>query len=170
MDQTRPIITRPGSAGFTLTEFVVATAVMVALATTVVTTMVRRLPQLKLDRAAAHVTTDLRLARMQAASMNTDVTVTFNSSASRYSIWIDRDRDGEKSDGEIEMKKLDIDPAQDLWAYPNSGTFHPNGTFTSDSSYSYIRIANPAVGEKLIYVFPSGQIDPYQGDPHETSL
>jgi type IV fimbrial biogenesis protein FimT len=148
-------------AGFSLTELTVSVSIIAIITASLLISQVRRMPTLRLNRAVNQVSTDLRLARMQAASANTDVEVTFNNAQESYSIWVDRNRNGTKDTGEIDTKSLRDLPDQNLWAHPTTGTFHPNGTFTSSASYSYIGISAPEAGYKYVYVLPSGQIDPH---------
>jgi prepilin-type N-terminal cleavage/methylation domain-containing protein len=148
-------------AGFTLTELVVAVAIIGVITASLIISQVRRMPALRLNRAVNQVSTDLRLARMQAASHNVDVEVSFNNAQESYSIWVDKNRNDAKDTGEVEIKSLRDLPDQNLWAHPTTGTFHPNGTFTSSASYSYIGVSSPEAGYRYVYVLPSGHIDPH---------
>ena len=155
-------------AGFTLTELVVSVSIIAVLTASLIVSQVRRMPVLRLNKAVNMVSTDLRLARMQAASINTDVEVTFNNAQESYSIWVDRNHNQAKDVGEVERTLFsDMDLSdQNLFAHPATGVFHPDGTFTSNPSnpdsgqvFSYIGVSAPKAGYKYVYVLPSGHID-----------
>lgn len=149
-------------SGFTLTELMIAVAIIAVMTLGVSASIIRRMPDIKLTRAVNQVSTDLRLARMRAASLNAPVEVSFDNAASTYTVWADANRNGTEDAGEVEKFELDVDPDQLLSASPQTGTFQPDGTFESANAYAYISIASPDAGYKFIYILPSGQVDPHK--------
>ena len=61
------------------------------------------------------------------------------------------------------MKRLDLDRAHDVWAYPAVGTFHPDGTYSTEAANGYVSVASDEVGYRFMYIFPSGQVEPNDG-------
>jgi prepilin-type N-terminal cleavage/methylation domain-containing protein len=147
--------------GFTLVELMVAVAIIAVITLSAAASIIRRMPDIRLTRAVDQVSTDLRLARMRAASLNAPVQISFNNDADTYTVWADKNRNQSKDAGEVETFSLDVAPNQNMWAYPTTGTFQPDGTFETASSYAYIAVASPDAGYKYVYVFPSGQVDPH---------
>jgi prepilin-type N-terminal cleavage/methylation domain-containing protein len=154
----RRIVSLPAS-GFSLPELIVSVGVMGLVSAGIVTTVFNRMPTYRLEQAAGQLLTDLRRARMLAASRNLDARITFNGERKQYSIWTDLNGDGDQDSGEVEMKSLEGNQQLGMWTYPDSGTFHPNGTFSSGWSYGYIRVYMPKAGYRYIHVLPSGHVN-----------
>jgi prepilin-type N-terminal cleavage/methylation domain-containing protein len=150
-------------AGFTLTEIVVTLGIMAVVSSVAAFNIINRMPQYRLEQAQYQILGDLRNARMEAVSRSANCQFTFNNSARTYSIWVDRNGNGQTDTGELSVKSLAKLPGIALYAWPMSGTFKPNGTFNCNSSYGYVSVSSPH-GYRYVYVFPSGQIDPYGWD------
>jgi prepilin-type N-terminal cleavage/methylation domain-containing protein len=148
------------TAGFTLTEIVVTLGVMAVVSSIAAFNMLSRMPQYRLEQAQYQILGDLRNARMEAVSRSANCQVTFNNAARTYSIWVDRNGNGQTDSGELSVKSLARFPNINLYTWPLSGTFKANGTYTCSSSYGYISVSS-SYGYRYVYVFPSGQIDPY---------
>ena len=147
---------------FTLLEMVIVVALISVITAIAVSNIVGRMPTYRLEQASWRITSDLRAARMNAVSKSTDVVVTFDTSAKSYTIWTDADKDGAVDSGEQVTKSLSDIAGITLYTYPSTGTFKPQGTFSSTYYYWYISV-NTSAGYRYVYVFPSGQVDPYGG-------
>jgi len=71
-------------SGFSMTEIMVALAIIGILVKIVLPNFLSWLPVLKLSGAARQIATDLQLARVQAISKNASQVVTFDTSAGSY--------------------------------------------------------------------------------------
>lgn len=149
------------SQGFTLVELVVVAAIIGVVSLVAVTNIARKSPEYRLKNASWQITSDLRLARMEAISQNTEVEIDFNNSQESYSIWVDSDRDGVVDSGEQRVRNLsELSDRVDVWAYPETARFTPQGYMKTTYSYWHIRLYMPNVGYKYVYVFENGHIDP----------
>ena len=161
MKQTDQPGSRRPRKGFTILEVMVSVGIVGVLALVATPGILKRLPHHRLNRASWQVYSDLQRARMQAVSDNTTVRVTFDNAADEYTIWVDADRDGNVDHGEESTRALRDLRNADLYAYPETGIFRPNGTVEGDYYYWYIRVHVAPAGYKYVYVFPNGHIDPY---------
>jgi prepilin-type N-terminal cleavage/methylation domain-containing protein len=148
-------------SGFSLTELLIVVAVATLLSSIGVASIVGRLPNYRLEQASWQLIGDLRSARMEAVAKSTRATITMNTSQRSYSVWVDANRNGSVDTGERTERSLADIPGVQMYCYPNSGTFLPQGTFESSYLYWYIAVWNSAAGYRYVYIFPSGQIDPY---------
>ena len=153
--------TQSHKAGFTLVEILVVVAIIAVVGSFVLVNFVTGAPMRKLDKAQYQITADMRNARMEAITKMTRVQFTFNTSAKTYAIWTDNNRNGTADTGETKTKTLSDVGGVSFSTYPSSGTFLPNGQFSSSYYYHYVYIANSA-GYRYIYTFPSGAVDPYK--------
>jgi type II secretory pathway pseudopilin PulG len=147
--------------GFTIYEVLIAGSIASIISAIAVANIARRLPSYRLERASWQLTGDLRAARMEAVTKSTRARITVDPSARTYTIWVDSDRDGVVDSGEQRRRSLANIPGIQVYCYPTTGTFLPQGTFESSYLYCYIAVWNNTAGYKYVYIFPSGQIDPY---------
>ena len=148
------------NAGFTLTELMMTVGIMAVVGGIGVTNIRGRMPSHRLEQAQWRVVSDLRAARMEAVLKGALCTVTFDSSLKQYNIWIDANRNGSTDSGELTTKSLANIAGLTMFNYPDTGTFTANGTYKCSWTYQYIGVTTSA-GTKYIYVFPSGQVDPW---------
>ena len=150
-----------GKAGFSLVELMTVvsiTAVMGTISLTSVESFNRVLHKAPIEQVMA----DLRLARAMAASEKRDVQITFKNNEHEYSIWVDRNDNGNVDSGETELTILGSKGIT-LFASPNTGTFRPDGTFVTGSSHLYVGVNTPS-GYTSLYISPSGHADMLDGD------
>ena len=150
-----------GKAGFSLVELMVVVsiaAVAGAFSMSGMESFTRALHKAPIDQVLG----DLRLARAMAASEKRDVQITFNDYAHQYSIWVDRNGNGNVDSGEAELTILDSGDTS-LFSCPNTGTFRPDGTFVAGNSLLYVGVITPS-GYTSLYISPSGQTDMLDGD------
>ena len=153
--------TREHSAGFTLVELMVAVAIMGVFLSVAVTNLARKTPNQHRENAQWQIAGDLRLARQQALSQNTEVQVTFNNAENSYRIWVDSDRDGLKDPQETITRTLSQHKGANVWASPATATFTPQGNMKTAQAYLYISLfVRDSSGYKYLYVFENGHIDP----------
>lgn len=145
-------------SGFTLTELLVAVAVMVVITSIAVGNYTNQLPEHRLEQAQWRLLSDLRAARLESVIKGAPTVVTFNSGARTYTIWTDANRNSSTDSGELVTKSLADLPGVSMFNYPNTGTFTANGTYNSAFFYTYVGVWSSA-GAKYVYLFPSGQVD-----------
>ncbi len=92
-----------GESGLTLLELVVTLAVMGLIAAIAVPSMGKVIPHVKLNSAASQLTNDLNIARYRGISGNFKTRVVFNTGASTYTRWIDKNRNGAFDAGEEDI-------------------------------------------------------------------
>lgn len=148
------------NSAFTLLEMMIVVALISVITAIGVANIVGRMPTYRVEQASWRITSDLRAARMEAVSKSANVVVTFDSAAQNYTIWTDANNDGAVDTGEQVTHILSDIPGLTLYTYPSTGTFKPEGTFSSTYYYWYISVYSSA-GYRYVYVFPSGQVDPY---------
>lgn len=149
------------SAGYSLVELMVVVSIIGITLGVAMTNLARKSPNQHRENAQWQIASDLRLARQQALSQNTDVQITFDNAADTYSIWTDADRDGIQDAGEIINRSVSEHKGANLWVYPVSATFTPQGNMKTRHSFWYISVFVPdSNGYKYVYVFENGHIDP----------
>ena len=142
-----------GKAGFSLVELMVVVGIVVVTGTismSGVESFKRAMDKSPMEQVLA----DLRLARAMAASEKRDVQITFNNDAHQYSMWVDRNGNGNVDSGEIELTILD-NSGVTLLTSPHTGTFRPDGTFVTDSFMLFVSVLTPS-GYTRLHVSPSG--------------
>jgi prepilin-type N-terminal cleavage/methylation domain-containing protein len=77
---------KQGMAGFSFIETMTAMVILGILAVLAMPHFTRFLPAIRLNSAARQIATDLQLARMRAISQHANQTVTFDTSASTYTL------------------------------------------------------------------------------------
>ncbi len=77
---------RKKNSGFTFVELMIALAILAVLATVSIPAVVRWLPNYKLKTAARDMYSHFQKARLQAARLNTELAVVFNSADNTYQI------------------------------------------------------------------------------------
>ena len=92
------------------------------------------------------------------------VQVSFDTAQKQYTIWADANGNGVKDAGETEIESLSDIPALEVYVYPTSVTFEPDGTTqpADDYYYFYVQVYVESGGYKYVYAFPNGFIDGYQ--------
>ena len=126
-------------------------------------TVIRQVPGFRLNYAATQVLGDLRRARAQAVSENLPVEFSFLEDGSGYTLWTDRDEDGQRDPDELVTIRFPDDLAgHRVTGAPMGGVFHPRGTFTpgGDSNTMLVTITSPTGTARHILVAPSGLADP----------
>ena len=146
------------AAGYTATEMMVASCIMVIFALIAVTNHVGRMPSYVLDQSVIQIMTDLREARMEAVSENIKVRVTFDVDARAYTLWKDRNGNGKRETGEESDRSLHAGEAVNMTVLPDAGDFHPQGTFKSTNGIMRIVLSTPDVGERSVRVMKSGHV------------
>jgi Tfp pilus assembly protein FimT len=132
------------------------------VSTMAVTNLAYKTPNQHSKNAIWKISADLRLARMQAISQNVNVVVTFDNDAESYTIWTDSNENGAQDTGEVLNRTLEEHTGANVWAFPNTATFTPQGNMTSTRSHWRIELtlANSSPFQRYIVVFENGQIDP----------
>lgn len=136
---------------------VVSTIIMVA-GGLAVGNFVKLVPEKVLEGGRSQVMLDLRLARSAAIHYNTDSQLTFDNAQDKYTIWTDQDHDGVVDGGEVIVRTLDA--GLDLWGYPTTGSFNPQGAFVSSISYGYVSLISDA-GTEVMHLTANGHIGDY---------
>ncbi len=146
--------------GFSLVEMMIAISILGLVAVLTVPEIVGRMPRLRLEKAVSELYSDLRMARMQAISFNTRVQVRVLPSTRTYTIWTDKDRDGQVDEGELVSKSMADVRGLTLTGLNYTGTFQPKGTFDPGGFYYWYAFVNvQGAGGRYIYIFPSGEVD-----------
>lgn len=140
----------------------VTVSVMAVVGGVVAFNIRQQAPAFRLEQAQSQIMSDLRLARMESVSHGVDAQFTFNPYSKSYTIWTDLNRNGSVDGGESRTKSLAHLPGISFSTYPSSGSFKPNGTFSSAYYYLYVSL-NSAAGYRYVYAFPSGQVDTWSG-------
>jgi len=149
-----------GKAGFSLMELMVVVGI-VAVTGTIGMSGLESFKRAMDKSPMEQVLADLRFARAMAASEKRDVQITFNNAAQQYSMWVDRNGNGNVDTGEVEFTILD-NRGVSLYTSPNTGTFRPDGTFVTGSNMLYVGVTTPS-GYTSLYVSPSGHADTIDG-------
>jgi type IV fimbrial biogenesis protein FimT len=131
---------KPGAAGFTLIEFLVAIAVASISMGIAVPAFLTWLPTLKLSSAARVVASDLQVARIRAIAQNASYTVTFNTSTSTYSFT------GTSRNIASEYPGITISSAPSNPVFTPRGTASTTGTITLSNGSATKQIVVSAVG------------------------
>ena len=156
-------LSTPKRAGFTMTELMVAVAIMGMVATAAAVEVVKRRPHIDLNRASWEMTAQLRRARLQAVSRNAPCTIEFDAAAMTCTSWTDVNGDGVADPGEQTTADLSDIAGLNMKIWPRTTcTFDARGTFTTDSrehNYQYIQLKLYPAGSRRIHIYPSGQVD-----------
>lgn len=141
--------------GFTLVEIMITVTIMTVVGSIGLWGM-ESLQRGRYQDPLEQIQSALILARSTAASEKRDVQVNFNNAAKRITIWVDRNEDGDIDAGEWDLHSLNM-PDSNLIASPQSGSFKPDGSFSSSGRLMYISINTPQ-GIKALYVMPAGHV------------
>jgi Tfp pilus assembly protein FimT len=144
-------------AGYSMMEMVVVMGIMAVTTGGVASDYVSRAPYRQLNGAVSQLTSDLRLARMEAISSKQKVQIIFLNQENGYAVWRDNDRDGLIAQAELETKTFDGKGAVSIEAYPNQGTFRPDGRFTSANEFCYVSIQTDCMADSLL-ISPNGYV------------
>lgn len=141
-------------------ELSVVTTIILLAGGLAVGNFVKLVPEKVLEGGRSQMMLDLRLARSAAIHYNTDARISFDNAQDKYTIWTDQDHDGVEDDGEVIVRTLD--EGLDLWGYPSTGTFNPQGAYVSSISYGYVSLMSDS-GSEVMHLTANGHIGDYLG-------
>jgi len=145
--------------GYTITELSVVMGIIALVGGAAATDYVKRMPYHRMNKAIDQITSDLRLARMEAISENREVSVLFDSANSAYAVWKDSDEDGRVDKDELETKTFDDGSGIKMITHPDRGVFSPDGMFRTQNAFCYVAIFTDLQSSSLV-LSPNGHVAP----------
>jgi type IV fimbrial biogenesis protein FimT len=141
--------------GFTVTELVIAIALIGILAVIAIPNIMNELPKYRLNGAARQIVGDLMEARMKSTRLNRKVKVYFTTE-NEYKVCDDIDNNGTVDDCEGNAKVISIQNnfSGVTLSSNNNPIFNPSGTA---SNLATINVANSA-GTKYITIAITGRV------------
>jgi len=116
-------------AGFTLIEIIITMALMAIVGAIGVTSAVKIIPGMRMDRASSRLAFQLQLARSEAIANNQNIFIDLNSTANTLTIWADTNRDGVRDAGEVSTILLEDPRLVTIQTTLTAGLFNAYGQF-----------------------------------------
>ena len=145
--------------GYTLVEAVVAAGLVGIIAMIAVAGYRNRLPTYRLERSVLELTGALQEARMRAVSDSCDVTVSCDPTNEWVGVWVDANTNGVGDAGETNTVSVAAVPGLSLGINSAVGRFDARGAFHCSNGFWDIQLTMSTVGDRHIYVLPSGQVE-----------
>jgi len=118
-------------SGFTLVEILLTVGIMGILGTTAILSAQRILPGMRADRASSRMAFQLQLARSEAIANSQTVFVSFSPDANQLTVWVDRNRDGVRTDDEVTTVDLGRPGLVEIESDWEEGMFNAFGQFVT---------------------------------------
>ncbi len=152
-------------AGFTLTEILVAAAIIGVFSAIAYPNLVNWLPRYRLDRVAAQMEGHLRLARLQSMTEGVPVRVEFSNSARTYRIGLYDTVESEFFEDGGTTRTVAANESARFEVRPVSGgLFSPDGSFSTDSAEPSLWVLLRSTCGRFDYsivMWPSGVVRRY---------
>ena len=129
---------RNGEKAFTLIEIMIVLAVLGVLAAIAGPSFRKSVPRVKLRSAAQQLASDLQLTRLKCISGNYKSQIVFNTGTSKYTRYLDSDRDGTFESGEEDITNRTLPKGISFVVASTAAnvTFDPTGTADDGSGLS----------------------------------
>lgn len=153
------------NGGFSLVELMVALAIFGVIVGLAVPSVLRRMPDYRIERVTSSATARLRTARLKAMASGAPVHIIFDQSEQSYTIWHDENRDGVMDEDEIEVHAVGDGGATFSVPFASSGFFNPGGFFETQGSllsFLVLTVQHPnSERSDTLVIWPSGQVTMY---------
>ena len=141
--------------GFTLVEIIITVFLIGIVGSVAVTSAVNILPRMRIDRASSRLAFQLQQARSEAIARNQNIFINLDSTANTLTIWVDRNRDGERDADEVRVILLEDPALVQIDTNLTQGLFNAYGQFLTTPGQRH-------TDTQVVQISPVGSATPFR--------